>query len=333
MPRVVLAEGKQQAFLDKVRATLGGQWEDLAQICGVHPRTIRDWRREKHRISPAALERLSLVANVPKPSNMQIVDDYWYVSKGGYFGGQAHVRLYGNPGIYESRRKGGLVFQQKRRENPEAYLNSGVIMRKKIHYPEESEGLAEACGIILGDGNISDHQVQISTNELADREYAEYAASLFKRLFGADVAFGKRERSTLTLVMSGINLVEFLISKGLVKGDKIVQQVDIPEWILGRADFKRGCIRGLIDTGGGIYYHTHTTKGITYTNIGLCFTSYSLPLLKSVYGILLEFGLNAKYDNKRHVSIYGEAGIRSYLERVGTNNPKHLSRFQNWLAS
>lgn len=333
MPRVVLAKGKQQAFLDKVRASLGGHWEDLAQICGVHPRTIRDWRREKYRISLAALERPSLVANVPKPSSMQVVDDYWYVSKGGHFGGQAHVRLYGNPGTYESRRKGGLISQQKRRENPEAYLNSGVILRKKIHYPEESEDLAEACGIILGDGNINDHQVQISTNELADREHAEYVASLFSRLFGVDATFGKRERNTLTLVISGINLIEFLASKGLVKGDKVARQVNIPEWILARADFKRGCIRGLIDTDGGIYYHTHTTKSITYTNIGLCFTSYSLPLLKSVHRILLDLGLNAKCDNKRHVSIYGEAGIRSYLERVGTNNPKHLSRFQSWLAS
>jgi len=74
-------------------------------------------------------------------------------------------------------------------------------------------------------------------------------------------------------------------------------------------------------------FEAHSVRGKPYRSLGLSFTSHSLPLLRSVHRILCGIGLPAKCDGRRHVSIYKRAGIKRYLEVVGTKNPKHLQRF------
>lgn len=76
-------------------------------------------------------------------------------------------------------------------------------------------------------------QVRTTLNGDTDRAYGGYVVDLAQRLFGARVTVGEpKGEKVLCLTMTGTNLVEFLVSKGLHRGNKVKQQVDIPKWIL-----------------------------------------------------------------------------------------------------
>ena len=105
--------------------------------------------------------------------------------------------------------------------------------RKIIKTPSESSDLAELMGIVFGDGGIDNPwQLVISLNSNSDIEYSRYIVALLTKLFGVKVAVRKRpNQNTLVLVCSSMNLLDFLISKGAVRGNKILHQIDIPDWI------------------------------------------------------------------------------------------------------
>ncbi|MBI1893807.1 MAG: hypothetical protein HYS14_06825 [Candidatus Rokubacteria bacterium] len=258
----------------------------------------------------AALQ-LQRHSGVQLPRGIRVLPEFWSTSKAATVRNLKWNAVYGNPGTLEGRRKGGAVSQQRRREQPQRYAGSRVRLRNGIRIPPDGEELAEFIGVVLGDGAISNHQVRITLNGDTDRAYGGYVVDLAQRLFGARVTVGEpKGEKVLCLTMTGRNLVEFLVSKGLHRGNKVKQQVDIPKWILSNDGLARVCVRGK-----------------PYRSLGLSFTSHSLPLLRSVHRILCGIGLPAKCDGRRHVSIYKRAGIKRYLEVVGTKNPKHLQRF------
>jgi len=204
--------------------------------------------------------------------------------------------------------------------------------RKKISYPKESSKLAEFIGAMIGDGGInSDWQVVISLGAKTDMEYGDYIEGLIFELFGLSARKRIRKKyNTLNLVISSINLVDFLISKGLVKGNKIEQKVDLPDWIWKKRSYQKFCMRGLMDTDGGVYEHLHKIRGKTYCNRGMCFTSASPLLIDSVYKILENFKFSPKITDKHHrIYLYKKEEVDRYFSEIGTSNFKHQTRYNN----
>jgi len=113
--------------------------------------------------------------------------------------------------------------------------------------------------------------------------------------------------------------------RGAVKRNKLYGNPGTPEGCR-KGSFIKACLRGLIDTDGGIYFHYHVTKGIKYKNIGLCFTNRSLPLLNSANQMFLMSGLSAKSDKIRHVSLYGISNLDKYMPIIGSNNIKNKKK-------
>lgn len=327
MSRIVLASGEQRQFLETVQASTGWTWYEIAEECGICERSLRDWRREKYKMSLKAAEKLTLLAKTSVPDVVEILPEFWSCSKAGQISGEANMKKYGNPGTPGGRRKGGQRAQELRRKYPERYPLAGK--RKTIRISGQSPLLAEFIGIMIGDGNVSNHQIRISVNHESDRHYADFIAKTIEQLFNVTVSRDKVRKNTCTLVATGMNLVEYLIDLGLPRGDKIKQQVNIPPWILERHEFKIACLRGFMDTDGSVYYHRHKSGGINYCHIGICFTSYCQRLLKSVYRILDELGFAAK-NGEKHISLYRKSEVRRYFELVGSHNPKHLQRCWNY---
>ncbi|MCL4354898.1 hypothetical protein M1349_05560 [Patescibacteria group bacterium] len=127
--------------------------------------------------------------------------------------------------------------------------------RKNISIPSNSIDLAELMGIVFGDGGINNNwQVVIYVNSLLDLEYSKYISDLIKKLFKLDVAIRKREKeNTLMIVASSTTLVEFLISKGAVRGNKILHRQSMPKWIKKNKKYSKAFVRGLVDTDGCLY--------------------------------------------------------------------------------
>ncbi len=245
----------------------------------------------------------------------------------GRLGALRRNQLYGNPGTPDGRSKGGRATIKLFQDHPDAARLVGFVIRKEVARPVKSEDLAELFGVILGDGGFKgNHQLAVSFNYQTDFEYAQFVGNNIKRMFGLDYTICKRKSGNgADLIVGGTNLIDFLVRNGLRKGNKVSNQVSVPDWINGKFEYRIACLRGLMDTDGGLYRHRYISNGKRYEYLKLCFTNYSRPLLIFVLNTLKQLRIRA-YLNNNHVSIYALNDVRNYFLLVGSNNPKHVNR-------
>ena len=330
MSRIDCLNGTQRAILEEA-LSYHYSVAELANICHVHPRTMRDWRHEKHRMTYESLKRVCEHVGVPLPTNLRILPEFWHIREAGRLGGQRHFQLYGAPpATLESRRKGGLISSQRFRDNPELAKALGFRLRQSIRRPRESAMLAEFVGIMLGDGCLSSRfQVGISFNTKTDEPYGLYLQKLFRVLFNLSATISARPGSCDGRVTASSRaLVEFLETKGLIRGDKVRLQVGLPQWIWRKQGYQRACLRGLMDTDGSIYGYTHRVYGHTYRHMALSFTNRSQPLLTAVERVLKYFGFHPRM-RRYQVSLYRGEEVVQYFHLVGSHNRKHCERFRS----
>lgn len=333
MSRVRFLKSKQSIFLNKIKKKYKLEWPDIAKVCKVHWRTLFDWRRNKYQMGYESLCRLTKRYNLALPKRIEILPDTWNIKNAARLGALRRNELYGPPGTPEGRRKGGIVSALKFRNNPEFAKKVGFKLRKHIIYPQKSSLLAEFIGVLLGDGSINEHQVRIYNNNKTDRNYAYFIKKIISNLFKMPSTITVRDKNTIIVTASSKNLVDYLVKCGMKKGDKILNGADVPEWILKDKEFSKSCLRGLMDTDGGIYFHNHITQGNRYRHMGLCFTSHSKTLLNSVHKIFLGLNLNCKISGGRRIFIYDRKEIGKYMEIIGSHNSKHIERFRSYRNS
>ena len=331
MSRIRLPKGQQSKLLDRIGEHYCFDWSRVAKVSNVCERTLRDWRSEKYNMNYEALLRLQKIADIPIPKKRKILPEYWSARKYACKGALRRYQLYGNLGTPEGRRKGGINSQRLFRLNPEYAKSLGIIMRKDIRKPKPSIELAEFIGIMLGDGRMSNYQINVTFNTKTDNEYGSYIRSLIKRLFHISVSIIATDSDSADrIVASGTNLVEFLLAKGLKIGNKVKNRVNVPRWVLNNRNYSIACLRGLVDTDGSFYHYNHTVYNKKYCNFAMCFTSYSKPLLTSVYIILKDLNFNPVM-NARRVYLHKRDDIDKYFLKIGTHNKKHLYKYKIYL--
>ncbi len=153
---------------------------------------------------------------------------------------------------------------------------------KKLH---QNEQLAEFITIMLGDGNLYErlYRIQISFNGEEEKRYIEYVKKLMKSIFDlAPKEYWEKEKKganglekNMYLYINNKSAFYELISNGLVAGNKVKHQVNVPKWILENRKFMVRGLRGLLDTDGSI---SALKKKKTLL---IDFTSASLPLAQS----------------------------------------------------
>lgn len=331
MGRVVFPKGKQTIWINQILKKTKLSINDLAKICKVSSRTIRDWRREKFTISEDTLLQLNKKFNITIPSRIKYLKDYWYVIKGAKKGALKRMELYGPPGTLEGRRKGGIISQLRREQHPELYPN--CISKKKFIEPKKSSQLAELVGIILGDGGITSYQLKISLNKETEPEYIKFVSNLLKKTFGETPTkyyYSGRAKKVCILTINGINLIKVLHKLGLKKGNKILLQVSVPKWIENNHEYSKACLRGLIDTDGCVYYHKHKTRGFSCYNIGLTLTNHSRPLVEFAHKVLLKYGFASKLK-QRSIYLYREKEVIKYFNIIKSHNAHNIKRLEEYL--
>lgn len=279
-----------------------------------------------------SLKDLLSLTKIPMPQSIEILEDYWSAKKYSRMGALKRFQLYGALATPEGRRKGGLAIQRLKRMNPLRALQSGIIVRKEIYNPGYSLELAEFIGIMLGDGGLTNYQLNITLNSQTDKEYLAYVKSLIEKLFHiqSSVMLRKNENAA-RIVVSGKNLVELLAGRyGLKVGNKVRQSVTVPDWVLKKNEFAVACLRGLMDTDGSCYAYAHNVNKKRYYNFALCFTNASFPLLKSFYTILDKNGYHPCMTGRR-VYVHRKNEIAKYFQEVGTHNNKHLHKYQKFV--
>lgn len=321
--------GDQKRFLNSVKDKLGFSWENIASDFGLSGRTLRDWRNETLLGQKEVLIGLSKKAKIPMPPVVEEKEEWWSAKAWSAKANAIRMKMYGPPGTPEGRSKGGKISQLKRILNPELYRGTGVIVRNSFNYPPESSRLAEFIGIMLGDGGISKDQVKISLDMNADKKYVPIVMELIQELFGKKPSLYNRKKFNVsTICLTGVNLVSYLINKGLCVGSKLRANIGLPDWIVENLDYSKACIRGLIDTDGCFFKHGYKVKGKFYEYKKISFVSYIPQLIADVKKQLLLLGFHPKIQGGKRLFLYNQHEALRYLREIGTSNPKNYFRWR-----
>ena len=217
---------------------------------------------------------------------------------------------------------------------------------KKINFPKDSNELAEFYGIMLGDGNShktsfynsrtdkrGTYTIKIVGDARFDNEYlVEYVKPLIENLFDIKVRVGKfkpkenfqNSKNGMFIEAHGVELINFLESKGFKPGNKIVNKLRIPKWITSKDNLLTSCLRGLYDTDGSVYKITNQNSH------QICFTNYNLGLLNDVRDSLLRLGINCSNISKHDVYITKRSELRKFLKLIGFSNHRHINKVNMW---
>lgn len=315
-PRLMFPSGYQKLFIEKLLQN-GATSRSLSETSNVSTRTIRDWRAEKYHIPERVVKVFCKKYEIKLPNNITQLIENWKLMRKQVSsrGARARYKIYGNFSTPEGRRKGGHnALQILRKRGLAAWCSKDYL------YPKKSVDLAEFIGILLGDGGITKKQATITLNTEADKEYVHYVSRLGNTLFGQKPSISNRKDCKATnLRYSGIKLIEFLLKVGLKRGDKVKQQVDVPDWIKSSIKYKVACLRGLMDTDGCISRCTHKYKTKSYTYYNPCFANRSKPLLDFVTNTLEELKLHPSVAGER-IWLYNKTSVKDYFKIVGSSN-------------
>lgn len=328
LKRVFFPKGRQGEFLLQSKESLGVSWGEIAVLSGTTVRNLSDWRNEKISMSLSALRAICRERRCPLPKSIEIRDAYWYVTKGAKAGGAAILEKYGrvggDPGHREMKWREWWEREGKSKQLP-------IMTAASFRKPRHSVALAEFVGIMLGDGGMSEHQMTITLNGVTDQHYVKYVRHLIGTLF--DIPTGTYSHiSSLAkrIVISRTALVEYLTSDriGLRKGNKVRQQVDIPEWVKEKRAYSIACLRGLIDTDGCVIIHQYRSKGNLYRYKKISLSNHSIPILKSASAILTSLGIGYRITKDGwNIRIEAKDDVAKYFRIVGTSNQKHRERY------
>ena len=325
--RVIFCPGIQRQFLLSAAKSSKLSWSLFADKIKVNKRTLNDWKREKYSLPFTVLKRISRVAKVKIPNDIEIRQPFWSSKKAGEVAGRLVYQKYGiiggNP---EIRKQRWLEWWNKTgRFNPNKYF-----IAKEITIPKKNTELAEFVGIMMGDGGITKRQIVVTLNHKTDRLYSIFVKNIIKKLFKIKPSiYSRKDESVVSIVVSRTRLVAFCKSLGLKVGNKLRQNLDIPGWVKKNKSFKVVCIRGLVDTDGCLFKECYRIKKKKYCYPRLSFASSSKRLRSSVFKILEELGFSPKIRNNRYVQLENREDIVKYFNLVDTNNPKHKSKFMS----
>ncbi len=250
-----------------------------------------------------------------------------HLKRAGRLGGLARIRMYGNPGTAEGRRRGGInsLKTHKRRRG-------GFKVLRRIKFPRRSEELAELLGIFMGDGHVGEYQSSVTTNSETDIAHALFVQRLIRKLFAVPVRLRFRSKvSACELVTSSKEVCRFLQEQGMSSGNKVRDGVEIPPWIQENERYAKAFVRGLFDTDGCVYLDRHRYKDQVYKNVGIAFTNRTLSLLEFFKKRLEALGMRPTQKTRFTVFLRREEEIRRYFKTIGTSNPKHRRRLSKFL--
>ena len=280
-------------MIEEAKRKSGLTWQELAQRAGVSKIYLKSDLRYERVLLPENVykEFCNLVVKDYDKYIVDVLDPNWGRAKGGRIGGRSS--------------KPKPVHLLVDRPSPE---------------------LAEAIGIMLGDGNswtkTGYYYVRISGHSEDEREYLlNYVRVLFLKVF--NIRFDVSTHNTakeLTLTKGSKDLVYTLEHWGFPPGNKKHNNIGIPSWIFESKEYMKSCVRGLVDTDGSVC-------PITGRDYPYIWFSSSIPNLRKTFTLVMEtldFKL-AKWtgNGTPQTHIAKKSVLERYFKEIGFNNPKH----------
>ena len=241
------------------------------------------------------------------------------------------IRLYSkeNLSIFEVGEKLGLsyqcIFQRLKRLgikiSPES--KKGYTNKRSLNRLQESQDLAEFIGIMLGDGHISREQIFVTLGK-KEKAYVAYVIELFRRVYACELKCMLNKKGHHVLYIGFRNLVDYLLSIGLVM-NKVKEQVKVPSWIFRDRKYIIGFLRGFFDTDGSIYKLKH--------GIQISFCNMSMPLLDNTRTALISLGFSPSKISSNRVYLTKKKDLLRYKKEIGSANPTKMERINKWVGT
>lgn len=212
-------------------------------------------------------------------------------------------------------------------------LYSDDIPSKKVKYIdgqgevapmilEKTELLAEFIGMILGDGHIDKHSYDrgdryISSHYLCITLSSNESNIIKRAKFLAETCLGEsfneedlNHAEAVNLKVHGKVIVQALENVGLVSGNKVVNQVNIPEWIMEDLEFQRKCLKGLFDTDGSYYQRSEDGYKVVY------FKNRSENLVEGFAKICDNLDVQTSQAGENAVQVAAQRDVKKFVREV-----------------
>jgi hypothetical protein len=206
-----------------------------------------------------------------------------------------------------------------------SFNKNGLI---QVKLPKYSRHLAEFVGICLGDGYVSKYQTAITLNISADKDYISYVVSITQLLFpNIKISLiNKQKENCIDIRLNSSIVANFFRDMGIIPKNKIV-----PTWILSSIEYKKFCVRGLVDTEGSIsqkeYWSKAKGKRVYYQ---LNFRNYDKGIMQFVRDTLCELHLKPTMTLKKSLYLSNPRDIKIFQEEIGFSNPKFQLKLQSF---
>ncbi|MFT4892713.1 MAG: hypothetical protein ACI8Z7_000497 [Candidatus Nanohaloarchaea archaeon] len=186
---------------------------------------------------------------------------------------------------------------------------------------ERDEFLAEFAGMILGDGHIDKHSYNRGDRYISSHYLCITLASVEKRIIERAKFLAKKcldrnfseeklnHANALNLKLYGKDLVQALEQAGLSSGDKVENQVGVPEWVKADTEFSRTCLRGLIDTDGSIYKRKEGEKVVYFKN-------RSKPLLDDFCDMCSDLNINTSKAGNHARQVAAQRDVQKFIDKI-----------------
>ena len=182
--------------------------------------------------------------------------------------------------------------------HPNARKGKCVAGRLVLKPEGWSEDLVHAFSHILFDGGIEKYGCAYYSSNISQIHHVE---DLFKKVFGVTARIRKRNNGVFTLLASYIELADYARRKEKVLLEHIIDGASREE--------KRIFLQSFFDDEGSIYFNRgkRRVRG----------SQDSLPILRTVKKLLLEFGIGARIDESaKAIEVSGRQNIEMFKKEI-----------------
>lgn len=216
--------------------------------------------------------------------------------------------------------------------NQESFIKLEKLFGRKIPHQEiqlesfesfefpKKQQVAELAGIILGDGNIwiikkktggNVYALNITISYNLNFDYINYVKSLMHSIFGDNFhSYDKPKQKIIELRIYSNKLLEELSKIGMHAGNKVENQVSVPNWIKKSEKFSIACLRGLVDTDGSIY--SPKSRHQVYIN----FSNKSKLLLNDFKVMCRKLLIQTSGISSSNLYIYDQLNVKKFINTI-----------------
>lgn len=201
-------------------------------------------------------------------------------------------------------------------------FRNGVSYKNRVEKIEKNERTAEFIGVLLGDGNLTDfsyetderyvtnYRIKVTVNE-KERLLIEKVKELFYDISGKEPSiYDVKGDKGYDIIVYSKDLIEELKKLGLKPGNKVKNQIGVPDWIKNDEKYIKNCLRGLIDTDGTIY-----TRGRDGYKV-VQFKNRSEPLLNDFAKMCEDLGIRTSSGGQYTVQVAAQDEVSKFIKII-----------------